>query len=152
MAKFAKLVKQRWVEAQAELGPIPGLTWDMNEDYPHFKTPRGFGVTLFHPAEGRYGAWCHMRYPSKMLKQPKARQDGVLRHELGHVIDLLTPKAHLNRWAKSRGIKLASTDERRADDIARAVWGTPIYYDNKLLVQTTQSRGASSPRPRHLGL
>ena len=144
--QFTALIHLRWTEAQRRTGhSMQDLPWSFG-DYPHFHTARGYGVTFFD--KGR----CWMKYPDKILSAPPGRADGVIRHELGHVVDMLVPKKELNRWAKARGVTLASTDERRADDIARCIWGTPIYYDDKLLVQTTQSRGATSPRPRHLGL
>jgi hypothetical protein len=44
---------------------------------------------------------------------------------------------------------LAKTTERRADDIAEAVWGTALKYDHDLVQNTTTG---VTPRPRHLGL
>lgn len=148
MEQFAQLLGQRWEEAQMRLG-IPGrirLSWEITDDYPHFKTKRGYGVT-FHNGKPA----CHMAYPYKMLKAKRSRQDGVLRHELGHVLDLCIRSDHLDAWALAQGIQLPPPHhaEVRADAIAEAVWGQPIAYD-KDLVQTT-GRG-TVPRPRHLGL
>lgn len=142
--QFADLISRRWAEAQRETCALPDLPWSFG-DYPHFRTKRGYGVT-FHEKDGR----CRMMYAGKILRAPPGRADGVVRHELGHVVDILLPKKELNKWAASRGVKLASTDERRADDIARCIWGEPIYYDRKLWVQNT--RAGVHPRPRHLGL
>jgi hypothetical protein len=84
-----------------------------------------------------------------MIDAPVHRVDGVIRHEIGHVLDLTIPAAHMDRWAFSRGVALPQTPERRADAIAHAVWNSPIAYDRDM-VQTT-GRG-TCPRPVHLGL
>lgn len=141
------LLTRRWVEAQARAQVPPGaveLTWDLG-DYEHFHKPRGFAVT-FNWGEPH----CHLRMSPKILSAPVDRVDGIIRHELGHVLDLTRPAEGLDRWARSRGVKLPHTPERRADAIAEAVWRSPIYYDEDLLVQST-TRGIA-PRPAHLGL
>jgi hypothetical protein len=145
---FGKLVVRRWAEARAVLGCQPNavtLTWDFG-DYPHFETPRGFGVTFHHG-----GPVCHLRFARKLLKQEPARIDGVLRHEIGHVIDLVFDANEVTGWANNLGVRLAPPNqaERRADDIAQVVWGAPILYDTALWVQNTQHGVA--PRPKHLG-
>ena len=128
---------------------IPGrirLSWEITDDYPHFHTPRGYGVT-FHNG----GPACHLAFPYKMLQAKKSRQDGVIQHELGHVLDLCIRSSDLDAWALSQGIELPPPKhaEIRADAIVHAVWGKALKYD-KDLVQTT-GRG-TAPRPRHLGL
>jgi hypothetical protein len=75
--------------------------------------------------------------------------DGIVRHELGHVVDLCFPEAAVDQWAERHGVQLPKTDERRADAIAELLWKEPIRYD-KDLVQST--REGVTPRPRHLGL
>lgn len=150
MTWFNRLVARRWIEMQRALGLLPGdvhLTWNITSDYPHFKKPRGYGVTF------NYGEpVCHMSYAPKILRCSPHRADGVVRHELGHVADFCIGKAALDRWAASRGVRLASTPELRADHIAEAVWQEPIRYDKKLEVQTTQQHGTLRRRPAHLGL
>ena len=146
MEHFAKLLSRRWQEAQHAVG-VPGqitLTWELTDNYPHFRTKRGYGVT-FHNGEPK----CHMAYATKILHDGAQRADGVVRHEIGHVIDLCTDADALDAWALSRGVTLAKTVERRADDIACAIWGEPLRYD-KDLVQTTGK--GKHPRPSHLGL
>lgn len=139
---FERLIGTRWVEAQNALRPIPGLTWDIG-DYPHFHSERGYGVTFIHPG------WCHMRYAEKILHAPRHRADGIVRHELGHVVDALIPQDQLDAWAKQRGVTLPRTPEMRADAIAQCIWGEPIRYDKDLVQSTSQGR---YPRPKHLGL
>lgn len=143
--KFKELLETRWTEACGAVGMCPTecLTWDIGE-YAHFKTKRGFGVTF---QEDDYT--CHLRFAAKLLKAPEHRQDGIIRHELGHVFDILVPPAGLDAWAAGRGIFLPKTQERRADAIARAIWLTPIRYD-KDEVQSTST--GTYPRPEHLGL
>jgi hypothetical protein len=136
------LVTQRWVDAQYAIGPVPGLTWDIG-DYPHFHTPRGYGVTFSEPG------WCHIRLGEKILKAHSTRVDGVVRHEIGHVLDALVHHGELERWAGQKGIVLPRTPERRADAIAFCVWGSQLRYDRDL-VQNTET--GVYPRPAHLGL
>jgi hypothetical protein len=135
------------MEAQQELG-IPGqvhLTWEITDDYPHFKKKRGYGVTFHNPGEPA----CHFAYASKIITTDPRRADGVVRHEIGHVADMCIPRRALNRWAAARGYRLPRTSERRADAIAEAIWFEPLRYDRDL-VQTTGP--GKYPRPLHLGL
>lgn len=146
MQQLDDLLTRRWTEAQARVGLAPGavpLTWDIGP-YEHFQSPRGYAVTF------NWGKpHCHLRFSEKMLSAPLHRMDGIVRHELGHVLDITVPKAQLDRWARSRGVRLPSTDERRADSIAEAVWRSPIRYDEDLVQSTTTG---VAPRPAHLGL
>jgi hypothetical protein len=143
---FAQLLSCRWIEAQHAVG-IPGhvrLSWEITPDYPHFKKKRGYGVTFY---DGKPA--CHMAYAPKILSADITRADAIVRHEIGHVIDMCTDKGALNRWARSRGVRLAKTAERRADAIAHAIWGEPLRYDRDLVQNTTTG---VYPRPYHLGL
>lgn len=144
--RFSALVTKRWNEACSSVNICPKSVPFRVEigPYPHFETPRGYAVAFDH-GDGSYS----IRFAHKTLDAPYPRVDGLLRHELGHTLDYLVPKAKLDRWGKARGVALASTPERRADDIARAVWGDPIRYDREM-VQSTR-RGVF-PRPKHLGL
>lgn len=145
LAAFGRLVMRRWLEACAATGLNPSaiaLPWDIGP-YEHFRKRRGYAVAI-DDGKGSY----HMRFAAKTLKAPRHRQDGLVRHELGHVVDYLVPRKRLDAWAKARGVTLARTDERRADDIARAVWGVPLRYDTDD-VQST--RFGVTPRPIRLG-
>ena len=102
-------------------------------------------------------AFCHYDPHTKMISivvSPKfltasfGRQDGVLRHELGHAIDFTMPAEQLEKLAKKHKIVLSSSQERKADDIAKMVWGSPLLYDQDLVQHTTIG---VQPRPRHLG-
>jgi len=86
---------------------------------------------------------------SKMRSLPLANQDAILRHEIGHLIDMFCPKSYLDSLASERGFTLAASLERRADDIAFWLWGDRIHYDTHE-VQTLHP--GVSPRPEHLGL
>lgn len=72
---------------------------------------------------------------------------GLMRHEFGHAIDFRYGKAKLER---TLGIKLPAGVERRADAIAEAVFGDPIVYGGKHLVQCVSCEG-EYPRPKKLG-
>jgi hypothetical protein len=144
---FDDLVLKRWKETARAVGfdaTAVDLGWRVSDDYPHFRTPRGFGVTFW---EGQPP--CKLMFSTKILSSPFHRADGVLRHELGHVVDMVFPKHSMDEWAVKKGVVLATTDERRADDIALAIWGEPIRYDDDLIQST---RYGVTPRPRHLGL
>lgn len=148
MEWFGRLLQQRWSETLAALGYPPGvtLTWELIPNIAHFNTPRGYGRAVH-----RGPLCCHLQFAPKILEARPARVDGVVRHELGHVVDFCAQAPLLDRWAQARGVALPHTVERRADKIAEAIWGTPIYYDTELFVQTTSPRGALKARPSHLG-
>lgn len=155
---LGSLCTQRIEEAQHTLNVRFPLTWDIcskdgqtpgvcsGATYDHFNKPRGFGVT-FQQSDGRL----HIRLAPKLEQSPEHRQDGIIRHELGHVIDLHIPERLLNPWCARRGVTLPpkSQGEIRADAIAHAVWGTPLKYDADT-VQSTKIGIAK--RPPHLGL
>jgi len=136
------LIDQRIQEAEAAIRAILLVTWDVGT-YPHFKKKRGFGVTFLDS-----DSTCHMLFARKLFQQPLHRQDGVVRHEIGHAVDFLIPGKELDRWARLGGVHLPHTAEKRADSIAQAIWGAPLLYD-KELVQSTEV--GSFPRPANLG-
>lgn len=143
---FSQLLVQRWLEACRAVGLQPDvipITWDIGE-YDHFKSKRGYAVAVSN-GDGTY----HIRFAPKILKAPVHRADGLIRHEIGHIVDFLVDKPQLNAWADHRGFALPSTPERRADAIAECIWLEPVLYDQDT-VQST--RVGISPRPSHLGL
>lgn len=146
LAALTELMNRRWLEAMAavQLPPDQYLTWDVGE-YDHFNKPRGYGVTL------PLSKWkCHIRLADKMLSAPQHRQDGIIRHEIGHVLDIIVTPTALDAWAAGRGVFLPKTPELRADAIAHAVWGSRLKYQAPLFIQSTTTGQAS--RPEHLGL
>jgi hypothetical protein len=145
---IGNLADLRQREAEQAIGRPLSLTWDIGP-YEHFNTARGFGVTFHQHHNPKWGA-CHIRLSKKLLLAPQTRQDGIIRHELGHVIDLLCTPGALDSWAAARGVRLPpqKQGELRADSIAEAVWGEPLRYD-KDTVQSTCC--GVYPRPAHLG-
>lgn len=144
--KFSDLLRRRWIEACAavEVDPsIIAITWDIG-DYPHFHQPRGYAVAMAN-GNGTY----HLRFADKILKAPVHRADGLIRHEIGHILDFLFVPESLDQWAVGRRVRLPHTAERRADAIAEAVWRQPILYDRDTVQSTHEGK---SPRPEHLGL
>ena len=144
---FYELVAVRWREAGKVVGFDPSkvdLIWGVGDNYPHFKDKRGYGVTFYET-----GIPCKLLFSSKVLRAPFHRVDGVVRHEIGHVVDMVFPEAQVDAWAETIGYSLPHTPERRADAIAEAIWKEPIRYDEDL-VQSTKH--GVYPRPRHLGL
>ena len=86
-----------------------------------------------------------------LLVQDTNRMFGVLMHEMGHCIDFFLGEKMANRFAASLGVELLSTPERRADQIAGAVWGLVIFYDDED-VQSLDDQANTTPRPVRLGL
>jgi hypothetical protein len=144
--ELASLLCSRWEDAKSAVGTLIDhvqVTWDIG-DSELFKAERCNASTI-----GDGGPHCHIRFAERILARPLHNIDGVIRHEIGHVIDLTTFQIVLEEWAQERGVHLPYTPERRADAIAHAVWGTPILYDQK----TVQSTETGIPlRPEHLGL
>lgn len=139
------LFRRRVREVEAAVGFRLPLTADTGP-YHYFNSPRGFGVTFTYEKGDR----CHVRLADKLSNEPIDRQDGIIRHELGHVVDQVTNPASLDKWAKERGVILPprSQGEIRADAIALAIWRESLLYDEDT-VQST--RNGSLIRPRHLG-
>lgn len=106
----------------------------------HFNTARGFATTLVL-GDDRF----HVRIAPKLMQADLDRQDAIIRHEIGHIIDFAVPPDVLFGWLPS----ITETPERRADDLASWLWGDRIFYDNDD-VQTL--RPGISPRPERLGL
>jgi len=146
---IGRIANKRQKQAELSLGRDLDLTWDIGP-YEHFNTPRGFGVTFTKHSNPKWGV-CHIRLAKKLLLACEDRQDGIIQHELGHVIDLTCHPASLDRWAKSRGVTLPPQKhgEIRADAIAHAVFGAPLRYDEDTVQNT---RFGVTPRPLHLGL
>ena len=145
MKRLAELMNKRIADTEAALRLRLPLVWDVGP-YEHFEKPRGFGVTFYKRDQP-----CHIRLSKKLIKSPQHRQDGIIRHELGHVVDLMFSPAGLDAWASARGVRLPpqKQGEIRADAIAHAIWGKPLRYD----ADTVQSTRYGSPvRPPHLGL
>ena len=134
------LIAVCWGDVWRSLGELvekASITWGVEESE-HFKSDRGFATTTHFGGE-RF----HLKFAERALSLPQANLHAILRHEMGHVVDLLVAAEQLP-WAD-----LPCTPERRADSIAAHIWGTPIYYDENL-VQTTE--GGTAPRPEELGL
>ena len=77
---------------------------------------------------------CRVTVAPKLLYAPKHRQEGVLRHEIGHAV-LLT-------------FTSGDHTERQCDEMAEHLFGAPIRYDAED-VQTTRRDGVT-PRPARL--
>jgi hypothetical protein len=84
-------------------------------------------------------------FAAKVEGLPEANIRGLMRHEFGHALDYRYGRRPLERQL---GVKLSPMTERRADQIAEAVFGEPIEYDQKL-IQCIDCGGVS-PRPRRL--
>lgn len=146
---FKKLLFLRWKEAQQIAGLSPNriiVTWEISDNYDHFHTTRGYGVTIHRGA-----CKCHLAFPHKILKADVHRQDGVIRHEIGHVFDMCIKPDVLNEWAEEQGVKLPAVKhaELRADKIAEAIWKEKIKYDEPHHIQSTCC--GVYPRPAYLG-
>lgn len=90
------------------------------------------------PKVGMHHGCCAICVAPKILNAALPRVHGLLMHELGHAIDFQFTRNHPNHGS-----------ERRADQIAEAIWRIPIRYDE----DTVQSTCCGvHPRPAHLGL
>ena len=144
---FGSLVTWRLLQAELALGQALPVTWSFLADYAHFHTCRVYGVTFTGP-----GGRLSMAFAPKIVQAPHERQDGIVRHEIGHVVDTVMDTTALKAWTKSIGVTLPPKrqGELRADAIALAIWGEPLIYDE----DTVQCAGTScqgGPRPSSLG-
>ena len=139
------LLALRWAEAQREARsvlPPTHLSLEIGES-PHFRTARGFATTQ-NLGENRF----HIKFAEKVARCSEDRLDALIRHELGHVLDLSVERSVLDEWAYGRGVSLPRTLESRADALALALWGKLLCYD----AEDVQSLSFGVfPRPERLG-
>lgn len=85
----------------------------------------------------------------KLAEEPPDVQDAVVRHELGHAVDFLLGTRKCNAALRVLGVNTRGLGpERRADEVARMVWGQTIRYD----LRDVQTLGPGVyPRPTRLG-
>ena len=144
--QLEEILIQRWTEAKETLSGMlehVNVLWGVGDSI-LFESQRCFASATFD------GSSSTIRFSRRLLPAAVCRVDGVVRHEIGHVVDMNIPWPSLDAWAEQRFAELPHTPERRADAIAKLLWGSPIYYDEST-VQTT----AVTPvdlRPEHLGL
>lgn len=133
---LATLLSTRWEEACSIFPELQHFspTWEIGESE-HFKQTRGFATTTTD------GTFFHLKLAEKILVCPLQRQDAIVRHEIGHIVDF-------SRVEVPPGLPF--TAERRADAIAEMIWGDTIRYDAEG-VQTLNPTGVA-PRPEYLGL
>ena len=94
------------------------------------RRPRGAAARAFAFVDVRQG---DVTFYREALRLPRRHVLGLLRHELGHLSD--------PRVGRPGG-------EQRADDIAHAVTGHPIRYENFGRARAVQSVGRGEyPRP-----
>lgn len=84
-------------------------------------------------------------FAAKIEKLPVENIRGLMAHEFGHALDYRYGK----KLGSMLGVRLPEGVERRADAIAKAVFGRTIKYDERL-IQCVDCDG-TSPRPRRLG-
>ena len=102
-----------------------------------FPAPRDHAFCeIMPPKPGGRARWCRITIAPRMLTASRERQEGVLRHEIGHALLLL------------HDVDPATHNELACDEAARLLFGAPIYYDEED-VQTTDPTG-TTPRPSYL--
>lgn len=142
---LASLLQQRWIEAQYALTPLLDTikpVWRF-ADTEMLRVPRRYASTIIE------GQDCCIQFPEKMLQANHDRADAVIRHEIGHIVDLVLLQTEVDAWALAKGVWLPVTLERRADTLAELIWGQTINYDS----EDVQTLGLGvSPRPEELGL
>jgi len=140
-----RLLSERWLDVQHAAGPLVSdvqLSLELGESE-HFHSPRGYATTkVLSPSR------FHITFSEKALRCSEDRLDAIIRHELGHVIDFAAERKVAERWARSRGVDLPQTPERRADTIAFAVWRRMIRYDAEDVQSLSEGAWV---RPERLG-
>lgn len=115
----------------------------------------GFHISKDAGTAGRHFAYCQQHpngslsitFAPRAAALPDEHRQGLMFHELGHAIDFRYPGGELTRRI---GSGIPSESERRADEIARRVFGHTIQYDPSIgHVQCVACDGVS-PRPRGL--
>jgi hypothetical protein len=103
-----------------------------------------------HGSERQFG-YCmdgkpiRIAFAAKTEDLPVANIRGLMAHEFGHALDY----RYGRKLGGMLGVRLPDGVERRADAIAKAVFGRTIKYDQDL-IQCVDCRG-TAPRPRRLG-
>ena len=140
-ADLQRMFSSRLWQACQRCAPFlnPQMSMEMGGS-DHFNAPRGYATTLVIGGD-RF----HLRVAEKFLSADLDRQDAILRHEIGHIVDFSVPSATLLEWCPG----ISTTPERRADEIAAWLWGSRINYDAED-IQTL--RDGVHPRPERLGL
>jgi len=106
--------------------PLPGLKVGLASEFPQ---PRD----MAYSAQARRGGPVTVVVAPRFARQSVATMEGVLMHEIGHVLAF-----HTGHYGHT---------ERDADHLAESVFGVRIGYDRRR-VQTT--KGGSRPRPKSL--
>jgi GNAT superfamily N-acetyltransferase len=136
--ELLELCRKRYLEAVSAFPGLPDVSfiedWEAGTHGRHF--------AFFDPSTTKIAV------SPRLALQPRHRQDGVLRHELGHLVHETAGRKGL---IEKMG-NLSKSDEVLADQIATFIWKEPIYYDAEE-VQTTDPNQAAfwpSGRPSHL--
>lgn len=137
-ARFPALLASQWAVAQKRLGLSRTLHWAWGS------------ASAF--AKIRDFAWCEgdkylitLVFARKITRASRARQLGIVRHEISHALDLLlSPKGFRALMHKDRSAW--SGPEARADALAARIFGSPIRYDR----DGVQTIGAGGRRPQNL--
>lgn len=101
-------------------------------------------------------AYCALGPPHLVVVAPDfadlepASREAILRHELAHALEWEVGANQVEALEDLLGVRLSQGAERRADQMAEAIWGDPIRYRSRDLVQTIRRRDSVAPRPRHL--
>lgn len=136
MDRFLAQLEPDWRTAVAAVPELPDLWVELDE-------AAGDGARQF--AFYETGSSPRIAFAPKTVLEPWHRQQGLWRHELGHAVHACLGRAELQR---RMGERLAVSDERLADQVARWIFGEPILYDS----DTVQSSRDGRPgRPPHLG-
>ena len=108
------------------------------------KRGRSFAWTGIDPDRGVY-----VEANVRLAREPADRQEAILRHEMGHVVDFLYSRDDVAaRLALPEGWRAwPARPEKYADAVAEAIFGDRILYDDAS-IQTL--RVGTWPRPGHL--
>lgn len=129
------------------------LLWVFETQFPDFGTLTLIADDRAHDG-GRHYAYCGKTRDGAEIAFASAADDhlepeqmrAMMAHEMGHAIDFRYDVRALEQRFRT---SLSSDIERRADQIAEAVFLFPIRYDAKCAYVQTTGRGVY-PRPRGL--
>ena len=118
----------------------------------HYPKPRNYAYYVepqHGHAFGTDGQTGLILVSRKMLSATNDRIEAILRHELGHAMDLQAERTpELLPFLSGDSACLVRGNERRADALAYSLWGSPIFYDRCTLQSLTTG---VYPRPTFLG-
>ena len=102
-------------------------------DSSDFPAARDYAYCSWEP--GHHGGSGTITVAPKLLRAPRHRQEGILRHELAHAALMSADLDHT---------------EHECDAVAEALFGSPIYYDADDIQTVSKRAAVHRRRPAYL--